>query len=154
MSSCFGLRKSRSDEREPLLPQYNDDTVLQREVHQKLHSYQMIRAIGDGYMPTTEQLIIHLRTILAADVLNPKDANLSDSGRLLAKYSKQWVSNFIDLLQHKNGQDQIQDFFWYLSKSRLSLDVDHISRKAVNAKNKADATAGMSLVALAIFAMY
>lgn len=31
MSSCFGLRK-RSDDQQPLLPQYRDDTVLQVRV--------------------------------------------------------------------------------------------------------------------------
>ena len=42
---CCGLfpRDEEAAEREPLLPQYRDETVLQRELHQKLHSYQMIR---------------------------------------------------------------------------------------------------------------
>ena len=88
MSSCFGFRKSRSDDHEPLLPQYRDDTILQRELHQKLHTYQMVRAFGSGSMPSTEQTIVHLRTLLASDLLNPRDPNISDSGRLLAKYTK------------------------------------------------------------------
>lgn len=145
MSSCFGLRRKRpsSEDREPLLPQYQDDTVLQRELHQKLHSYQMVRALGKGYMPSNEQLVIHLRTLLAADILNPSEADLSESGRLLVKYTKLWLEQFIALLQHKNDKDQIQDFVWSLSGARVSLDVADFSQRAVRAKNRADTAAGM-----------
>lgn len=142
MSSCFGWRKSKADDREPLLPQYQDDTVIQREVHQKLHSYQMIRALTNGYMPSNEQLIINLRTLLAADILNPEDPSISDSGRLLIKHTKQWLKQFMELLQNKNGGDQIQDFLWFLSKSSVSVDVEDIAQRATNAKAKADTAAG------------
>ncbi|KAL1311023.1 hypothetical protein AAFC00_001241 [Neodothiora populina] len=141
MSSCFGFRKSKGDDREPLLPQYRHDTTLQRELHQKLHSYQMIRAISDGYMPSNEQLIINLRSLLSADILNPQNQELSDSGRLLIKHTKRWLQDFIELLNNKNSEDQIQDFLWYLSKSRISVDVDDIAHRAVKAKSKADSAA-------------
>jgi hypothetical protein len=142
MSSCFGFRKSRAGDQEPLLPQYNDDTSMQRAVHQKLHSYQMVRALGKGFMPSNEQIIINLRTLLAADILNPNNSDLSDSGRLLIKYTKQWLHQFIDLLLHKNGEDQIQDFIWYLTKARISVDLDDIAHKASKSKTKADTAAG------------
>lgn len=142
MSSCFGFRKQRDDdEHRPLLPQYRDDTVLQREVHQKLHSYQMFRALSKGFMPSNDQTITNLRSLLAADILNPDNPDLSDSGRLLVKYTKGWLHTFIDLLQHKNGRDQIQDFIWFLSKSRVSVDTGHIARRVAKNKNKADLTA-------------
>ena len=144
MSSCFGFRKPPADEREPLLPQYQDETVLQRELHQKLHSYQMLRALSKGFMPSNEQLIINLRTILSLDLLNPNNPELSDSGRLLVKYTKQWLQQFMQLLQHKNSEDQIQDFIWFLSKSRISVDVEHLSQRATKAKAKADTAAGMN----------
>ncbi|KAF2631554.1 hypothetical protein BU25DRAFT_359938 [Macroventuria anomochaeta] len=137
MSSCLGFRK-RGDDQQPLLPQYRDDTVLQRELHQKLHSYQMIRALGKGFMPSNEQAIINLRTLLAADILNPDNPELSDSGRLLVKFTKQWLHQFIELLQHKNSKDQIQDFLWYLSKARVEVDVADIARSATRSKAKAD----------------
>ncbi|KAI9677235.1 MAG: hypothetical protein M1822_008184 [Bathelium mastoideum] len=140
MSSCCGLRK-RDDDREPLLPRYRDETELQRRLHQKLHSYQMYRALADGYMPSNEQLIINLRTLLASDLLNPADTELSDSGRLLAKYTKEWLKNFIELLLHKNSGDQSQDFIWFLTKSRISVDVEEIGRKASRAKSKANTAA-------------
>jgi hypothetical protein len=142
MSSCLGFRKSKADDRQPLLPQYRDDTVLQRQLHEKLHSYQMIRALGKGSMPSNEQAIINLRTLLSADLLNPDNPDLSDSGRLLSRYTKQWLQQFIDLLNNKNSEDQIQDFIWYLSKSRISVDVEDIAHQASKAKAKADTAAG------------
>ncbi|KAF1356588.1 hypothetical protein BDV97DRAFT_380541 [Delphinella strobiligena] len=145
MSSCFGLRKSsKADDRQPLLPQYRDDTTLQRELHQKLHSYQMIRALTHGYMPSNEQLIVNLRSLLSADILNPTDQELSDSGRLLIRQTKKWLQNFILLLQNKNSGDQIQDFIWFLTKSRISVDVDDIANRALKAKSKADSSAAFS----------
>lgn len=146
MSSCFGSRKSkREEDTEALLPQYEDETTMQRTIHQKLHSYQMFRALSRGFMPSTEQLVINLRTLLAADLLNPENPDLSDSGRLLVKFVKQWLADFIETLQHKNEGDQIQDFIWFLSRSRVSVDSDGLARKASNIRSKADATAGGSL---------
>ena len=142
MSSCFGFRKSKGEDTEALLPQYADDTSLQRSLHQKMHSYQMIRAMSMGFMPSTEQLIVNLRTLIAADVLNPDNPDLSDSGRLLLKYVKRWLTEFIEALRHKNDNDEIQDFIWFLSKSRISLDTEDMVRSAKSVKAKADATAG------------
>jgi hypothetical protein len=143
MSSCFGFRKSRDDDQRPLLPQYQDDTVLQRELHQKLHSYQMFRALSKGFMPSNEQVIINLRSLLSANILNPDNPDLSDSGRQLVKFTKQFLHEFIDLLLHKNDKDQIQDFMWFLSKSRVSVDVSDIAQRASRSKAKADTVAGM-----------
>ena len=142
MSSCFRLRKSKGEDTEALLPQYADDTSLQRSLHQKMHTYQMVRALSAGFMPSTEQLIINLRTLLASDVLNPGQLELSDSGRLLLKLAKRWLSQSIEILRHKNDGDQIQDFLWFLAKSRISLDTQDLAKSASNVKKKADATAG------------
>jgi hypothetical protein len=92
-------------------------------------------------MPSNEQVIINLRSLLAADILNPDNPDLSDSGRLLVRYTKQFLHEFIDLLQHKNSRDQIQDFIWYLSKARISVDVDDIARRTTKSKAKADTAA-------------
>ncbi|KAI9841561.1 MAG: hypothetical protein M1837_000607 [Sclerophora amabilis] len=146
MSSCFGLRKSRNADTDPLLPRYEDDTVLQRRLHQKLHSYQMVRALSKGYMPSTEQLIINLRSLLASDVLNPNSTQLSDSGRLLLKALKQWLSEFIEFLRNKNDQDKIQDFIWFLLKSKISLDTDDLAKSASQVKARADASAAYESV--------
>lgn len=141
MSSCFGMRKHKGEDTEALLPLYANDTSLQRTLHQKMHTYQMLRALSKGFMPSTEQVIINLRTLLASDFLNPDNPDLSDSGRLLLKFSKQWLKQFIEIIRHKNDGDQIQDFIWYLSKSRISLDTEDLANTASNVKSKADATA-------------
>lgn len=104
----------------------------------------MIRALGKGFMPSNEQAIINLRTLLAADILNPDNPELSDSGRLLVKFTKQWLHQFIELLQHKNSEDQIQDFLWYLSKARIEVDVADITQSVTRSKAKADTFAGQS----------
>ncbi|KAK3301445.1 uncharacterized protein B0H64DRAFT_429306 [Chaetomium fimeti] len=144
-SSCFGTshgRRSEEQEQEPLLPQYDDATSRQRRLHQKLHTYQTLRALSKGFMPSNEQAIISLRTLLAADMLNPNDnTQLSDSGRALVHYIKQWLKQLIELLQHKNAGDQIQDFIWYLSQARVSVDMEHIAERAGKAKAAADRAA-------------
>ncbi|CZR62901.1 uncharacterized protein PAC_12798 [Phialocephala subalpina] len=143
MSSCFGSRKKskRQGDREPLLPQYEDDTSLQRIAHQKLHTYQMLRALSKGFMPSTEQTIINLRTLLASDVLNPDEPGLSQSGRKLMYYSKTWLQQFIDLLRKKNDGDQIQDFIWFLLHARMSIDTGDLIETATSTRSKADASA-------------
>ena len=93
-------------------------------------------------MPSNEQVIINLRTLLAADILNPENPSLSDSGRLLIRSTKQLITGLIELFQHKNCEDQIQDFLWYLSKARISVDTDDIALRATRAKKKADTAAG------------
>ncbi|KAI1771698.1 hypothetical protein F4818DRAFT_428757 [Hypoxylon cercidicola] len=147
LSSCFGLRKKDSDpEREPLLPQYEQDTHLQRELSRKLHSYQMLRALTKGYMPSTEQTTINLRTLLSSDILNPDNPELSDSGRRLVRLTKLWLQQFITLLQHKNGKDQLQDLIWFLTKSRISVDLEDITLQAKKSKSKADIAAAYQSV--------
>ncbi|KAF2487128.1 hypothetical protein BDY17DRAFT_244324 [Neohortaea acidophila] len=138
LSSCFSRRRKLDDDREPLLPQYADDTELQRKLHQKLHTYQQIRAMGKGFMPSTEQVIINLRTLLSSDVLDQDNPELSESGRLLVRYTRQWIQNFTDLLRNKNDRDQIQDLIWFLSKSRISVDTSNVAARAKASKGKAD----------------
>jgi hypothetical protein len=141
-SSCFGGRRSaRDNEREPLLPQYHEDTSRQARLHEKLHSYQMVKALGHGYMPSNEQTITLLRTLLAADAFNTDLSDLSDSGRALILDLKLWLKQFIEILQHKNSKDQIQDFIWYLTKARLQVDTADIAARASVSKAKADTAA-------------
>ncbi|KAI1089515.1 hypothetical protein F5B19DRAFT_466903 [Rostrohypoxylon terebratum] len=147
MSSCFGFRKKGIDpEREPLLPQYEQDTHLQRELYRKLHSYQMLKALTKGYMPSTEQTIVNLRTLLASDILNPENPDLSNSGRRLVRLTKLWLQQFITLLQHKNDKDQLQDLVWFLSKSQISVDVDDLTSRVKKTKAKADIAAAYQSV--------
>lgn len=149
MSSCFKGRKPRRGHgaySEPLLPRYDNETARQRQLHQKLHSYQMFRALSEGYMPSTEQTIANLRTLLASDVLNPRPEDLSESGRQLARDVKTLMRTFIELLRDKNSDDQLQEFFWHLSKARASLDTADLVHQASHAKAQADTKAGQLIV--------
>lgn len=139
---CFPPIEYDDEACDALLPHYRDDTVLQTELHQKLHTYQMLRALSQGFMPSNEQAIVNLRTLLAADVLNPDNDQLSDSGRALVHYTKVFLKQFMELLQHKNKDDEIQDFIWYLSKARVSVDVEDIVNRTSKAKSKAKTAAG------------
>lgn len=141
IANCCGYGRKQGDDTEPLLPRYEDDTSRQRALHQKLHSYQMLRALSKGYMPSNEQTIINLRTLLASDILNANNTELSDSGRILIRNCRGWLKLFIELLRNKNNEDQIQDFIWYLTKSRISLDVNDIAHSASKVKARADAQA-------------
>ncbi|CAH0015704.1 unnamed protein product [Clonostachys rhizophaga] len=137
--ACFGSRERRDPEREPLLPVYNDDTAMQARLHEKLHTYQMLRAMSKGYMPSNEQTIIHLRTLLAADVLNPDVPELSNSGRALVRTTKLLLRQVIELLDSKNSGDQVQDFIWCLVKSRLHVDTGDIAARAGRVSARSDA---------------
>ncbi|GAP88068.2 putative bactericidal permeability-increasing protein [Rosellinia necatrix] len=141
-SSCFGwCRRDGDPEQQPLLPQYEQDTHLQRELARKLHSYQMCRALSKGYMPGNEQLIVTLRTLMASHALQSDNPDLSGSSRRLVRLTKQWLQQFIVLLHNKNSEDQLQDLIWFLTKSRIFVDVDHLSARARDAKAKADTAA-------------
>lgn len=131
------------EEHQPLLPQYNEATVRQTRLHEKLHTYQMLRALSNGYMPSNEQVVTHLRTLLSAEVLNPNTPGLSPSGRALVRTTRMWLSELIDLLKSKNSKDQIQDFLWYLAKARLQVDTSDIHARATMTKMKADAMAAV-----------
>lgn len=119
---------------------------MQRELYRKLQSYQMLRALTKGYMPSTEQAIINLRTLLSSDILNPENPDLSNSGRRLARLTKLWLQQFITLVLHKNDKDQLQDLVWFLTKSRISVDVDDLAARAKKSKSKADIAAAYQSV--------
>jgi Family of unknown function (DUF5923) len=106
----------------------------------------MLRALSKGFMPSTEQTIVNLRTLLASDALNPETPGLSESGRKLVKYSKQWLKEFIELLRNKNDGDQIQDFIWFLIHARVSVDTNDLIQTMRSTRTKADASAGVFLI--------
>ncbi|KAG6000857.1 hypothetical protein E4U21_004943 [Claviceps maximensis] len=144
MLTCFGLCDSDYDEseRQPLLPQYNDATSRQARLHEKLHTYQILRAISQGFMPSNAQTIIHLRTLLGAAILNPSEcSDLSNSGRALIRTARLWLTQFMDLLEKKNSNDQIQDFMWYLRKSSLGVDAGTVINGVTKGKTKANINA-------------
>jgi hypothetical protein len=135
--SCFG-RRPRDAESSPLLPNSDDP---QPALHQKFHSYQMIRALRRGYLPSTEQLVVILRRLQAADLLDP-DPALSEPAHELAAQAKHWLGALAQLLLRKNDEDQLQELASSLPRARVSLDAPDFSRQVRRAKAKADAAAG------------
>ncbi|KAB8258082.1 hypothetical protein BDV32DRAFT_126354 [Aspergillus pseudonomiae] len=130
-----------SQETEPLLPRYEEDTTLQRRLHQKLHSFQMLRALSEGYLPSTDQVIINLRTLLASDILNPRTQDIGSVGRQLIRDCRIWIQVFIELLRDKNSDDKLQEFLWHLSRSRVSLDRGQVAQHASHVKARQDTKA-------------
>ncbi|KAJ5815194.1 hypothetical protein N7474_006971 [Penicillium riverlandense] len=128
-------------ETEPLLPRYEDDTSRQRQLHQKLHSYQMLRALSEGYMPSTEQTIANLRTLLASDILNIRNQEIGSVGRQLVRDCRLWIQVFIEFVLDKNSEDRLQEFLWHLARSRASLDSSRVSQQAGQIKARADTKA-------------
>lgn len=106
----------------------------------------MFKAISEGYMPSTEQLIANLRTLLASELFNPSTEDLSYTGRQLARDVRTFLRMFIETLREKNSEDQIQEFFWHLSKSKASLDVSDLASEASRAKANAHTRAGKFLL--------
>ncbi|RMZ79387.1 hypothetical protein DV738_g3381, partial [Chaetothyriales sp. CBS 135597] len=143
--SCFGAGRKKDDgATEPLLPQHrhdDDGPTRQQALRRKLHTYAMVKALSEGFLPSNQQAISNLRALLASDALNANTRELSDAGRRLIRNVRSWVSLLIKLLQDKNSGDQIQDFIYALNHANLSLDLNDVSHQASRAKARADATA-------------
>lgn len=146
MWPCSKARKPAAAEEEPLLPQHEDpnsNTYLQQQLRVKLHNYAIIRALRNGYLPSTNQLVAHLRLFLISDFLNPDNPTLSSAGRQLARDCKTWIRALITVLLDKNGENQLQDIIWYFSKSRVSVDTDDLAGRACQSTAQADTAAGI-----------
>ncbi|KAG0640010.1 hypothetical protein HOY80DRAFT_1136379 [Tuber brumale] len=122
--------RDRDADTRPLLADYDAATTLQHKAAAKLHTYQMLRAIFKGYYPSTEQLVVHLRTLLSADVLHPTNPQLSAEGRRLVRHMRRLIEEFIEFLRDKNSEDQIQEFLWCVTRARAGLDVGDIMQRA------------------------
>ncbi|CAZ86115.1 unnamed protein product [Tuber melanosporum] len=128
----------RDADTRPLLADYDAVTTLQCKAAAKLHTYQMLRAVSKGYYPSTEQLVVHLRTLLSADVLRPANAQLSADGRRLVRHMRRLIEEFIEFLRDKNSEDQIQEFLWCVTRARVELDVGDIMQMAGRARGGAN----------------
>lgn len=135
-----------SQETEPLLPRYEEDAPRNQRLQHKLRSYQMVRALSQGYMPSTDQIIVNLRRLLASDLLNSRHEDIGAVGRQMIRDLRLWIQVLIDFLREKNEDDRLQEFIWELSRSRAALDTGRISERASNAGAQADTKAGISLL--------
>lgn len=122
-NQCFG--EDDSAEREPLLPQHEpQDTIAQRLLRDKLRLHFVREAFRFGYMPSTEQVVANLRTLNAADFMNPKRTELGPSGELFLKDIKRCINQLITVLLEKNTDDALQDIIWLLPKQGDTVKSD------------------------------
>ncbi|OJD11162.1 hypothetical protein AJ78_08016 [Emergomyces pasteurianus Ep9510] len=143
-STCCKSRKATNGETEPLLPQhhdYNQDTAMQRQLHEKLRTYQMFKALASGYMPSTEQVVLNLRALLVSGLLNPEHLAIGNTSRELTRDVKLCIRLLIGILQEKNGENQLQDAIWQLSKANVEVDTARVASRGTLAKAQADAAA-------------
>ncbi|KAK6528909.1 hypothetical protein TWF694_004138 [Orbilia ellipsospora] len=150
MSTFFG-----GGEREPLLPQHRNGiapevvTEHQKSLDQKLHTYLLLRALGQGYLPSTKQSIILLRKFLASEILTPDNQHLTYDGRKFIALNRQVVKQLIELLQTKNSADEIQNFLWSVRKARVQLDLKGLGHAATDIKTAKYKAAYSSLSTIA-----
>ena len=140
MMSFFRGQRGNDAEREPLLPRHNHDTALQTGLDKRLQTYRILKALSEGYMPSNEQIIAYLHR--KSDALDAVPRDVSGVGRALTRDARQLLEDLIALLQNKNGADQIQDFFWYISQARLGVDTEDIRERVQGARPRADVAAG------------
>lgn len=156
MDCCGSICGAAADdmEREPLLEQM-DATERQAQFRAKMQMFEELKAMSQEYMPSTEQVVRHLKASLESPLVNQGDnGQLSKSSRALSRTFGLWLKQWIVLLESKNAQDQIQDLVWYLSKADLELDVDGIADDVADATSSAKNTAAVeSLKSVATLAL-
>ncbi|KAK2750742.1 hypothetical protein FQN57_002815 [Myotisia sp. PD_48] len=141
MLSCCKSRKPSSGETQPLLQHNGVDTERERKILDKLHKYEMFRALSAGYMPSTSQIVSILQNILSSEFLNPSNPTLSRGGKLVARDCRSWMRIFIGLLRDKNGNDQLQEIIYQFSGSQVSVDTSNLASSASISKMHADSAA-------------
>jgi len=100
----------------------------------KLHTYLLIRALLKGYLPSNEQTIILLRKLLASDLLEPDNKNLSFDGRKFVTLNRRLVKQLIELLHAKNSGDELQNFLWAAGRAKLHVDFRGIGSAVADVK--------------------
>lgn len=156
INSCCGLRprKDQPDpEREPLLTQVgDDDTARQAALREKLRTLNVARALYRGYLPSNDQIIANIRSLMASDMFTAAvspNSGLSRDGRRLGVLARQWLQQLTVLLEHHNADDAAQEAVWHLSRVRVSVDTEDLAERAAAARGKADlAAAGEALQAV------
>lgn len=147
--SClkWTLRKSQNRRQEPpggeneSQPSQDDDTVRQKRLREKLRTLQMLRALRQGFMPSNQQAIDNLERLRSSSLLDPDSSLLSSSGRALTQSTRILIQQLVQLLLHKNGKDQLQNFIWFLAKAKIDPHLGKVQAKAAASSSKAGKTA-------------
>lgn len=135
-----------SRESDPLLPRYEDQgdhPPLGQRLQPKLRTYEALRALSQGYMPSNDQIIFNLRRLLALDLLNARHPDIGTAGRQIIRDLRRCIKVLIDFLHEKNADDRLQEFLWRLARSRAAVDTERVSWRASNARARVDTGAGI-----------
>jgi Family of unknown function (DUF5923) len=114
-------------DRQPLLPKNQPNKLTsqelskRREIRHKLRTYEILRALQNGYFPTTRQFTGHLAWILRSGILEPRNRRLSVRGRNTIRDLRGWIEAVSDEAENKNGGDEIQEFIWELSQADIDV---------------------------------
>jgi hypothetical protein len=140
----------------PLLdPEEEASTKLQATTLKKLHTYLLLRALSRGYLPSTAQATAHLQHLLASPLLHLQNIHLTPSGRRLIRDLRRLLQLLITVLEKKNGQDQLQDFLYFIRRARVGLDGGELLGAAgAAAGGIAGATADISIGAEALNTLF
>jgi hypothetical protein len=117
-------------DRQPLLPKTQPQPKLslqdgskKREIRAKLRTYELILALGNGYMPTTKQFTGHLHWLLRSGILEPRNRRLSVKGRNAIRDLRAWIEAIAEEAEYKNGGDEIQQFIWELTQADVDVGI-------------------------------
>ena len=122
-------------ERQPLLPKSQpkpspQEVSKKREIRAKLRMYEIILALGNGYIPTTKQFTGHLHWLLRSGILEPRNRRLSVRGRNAIRDVRAWIEAIAEEAEYKNGDDEIQNFIWELKQSDIDVGIKRCGHQA------------------------
>lgn len=115
-----------SEERTPLIPEQHDehhDTALQASLHKKLHGYLILRALRDGYLPSTEQFVRIMEEFGRSEVFQGKNlVYCSRDTKEFVKLMRGLLQEVVKLVETKNAGDELQELIWWAKKARIELN--------------------------------
>ncbi|BFZ60980.1 hypothetical protein YB2330_002037 [Saitoella coloradoensis] len=143
-------------ERQPLVGKKSPARLKKEDaIRRKLQTYQQVRALSEGFMPTTPQIIAHAHAFLRSGVLDPRSRRLSSQGRTFIRDFRAWVEAAIQLLEEKNGNNEIQELIWHTSLSDVDVDTSvgssSVGAKVTGAKDAAKASKALGQLATLIY---
>lgn len=111
MSATKYVQDLDRERREPMVAKQDDSSRSTKEnsIRQKLRTYEMVLALSEGYMPTTDQITAWARYALrASGVLDSRDRRLSTQGRGFVRDVRAWVEAVVELGLSKNVRSCVQ----------------------------------------------
>ncbi|BFZ53265.1 hypothetical protein PYCC9005_000288 [Savitreella phatthalungensis] len=112
-------------------------------VARKLRTYLQVKALGQGYLPSTSQVEAHLAAVIQTSVLNPRQRGLSAQSRKAVEDARNFIRALRLFVRDKNDGDLIQEIVWSIRgasvESEFDLDSDAFLSRLDLAQARADA---------------